>query len=502
MPVITNNYLVDALLLGSTIRWNATQAVGTPVAPTYSFMLSLPSYTDAQTDGNNFSVMTDDQKTAVRSILASISEQFNISFTEVAETSSTWGQLRFGNNTQTTTVGYAYCPDSSLGENAGDLYINNSSSSQQTTNVVMGTNAYSTLIHEIGHTLGLKHPGNYNAGDNSSSANEGPYLTGAEDSELYSIMSYTTQTQGLERINLAPYDYAALAYLYGAKPVNTGNDVYSLSGSIGLAVQTIFDSGGTDTLDASTLTTAVRLDLNVAAPGTLSSAGQTSTGQLAASNLSLGLSTEIENAVGGSADDVLIGNALRNYLTGNAGNDSLDGGAGTDIAAYSGNRASFTVTQTSTGFAVTDNSGAIGTDTLTNIERLQFSDTNVALDVSGSNAGTTAKILGAVFGAASVSNKTYVGIGLNYLDGGMSYADLMALALNAAGATSSSTVVSLLWTNLFGAAPTDAEAAPYVAMLDSGSYTSGSLGVLAADTSFNTANINLTGLAQTGVEFI
>lgn len=501
MPVITNNYQIDALLIGSTIRWNATQAVGTPVALTYSFMLSLPSYADAQANGNNFSVMTDDQKTAVRSILASISEQFNISFTEVAETSSTWGQLRFGNNTQTNTVGYAYPPDSSLGENAGDLYINNSSSSQQTTNVVMGTNAYSTLIHEIGHTLGLKHPGNYNAAD-SGSTNEGPYLSGAEDSELYSIMSYTTQTQGLERINLAPYDYAALAYLYGAKSVNTGNDVYSLSGSSGLTVGTIFDSGGTDTLDASTLTTAVRLDLNVAAPSTLSSVGQTSTGQLAANNLSLGTSTEIENAFGGSADDVLIGNASRNYLKGNAGNDSLDGGTGIDSATYAGNRASFTVTQTSTGFTVTDNSGALGTDTLTNIERLQFSDTNVALDVAGGNAGTAAKILGAVFGATSVSNNAYVGIGLSYLDSGMSYADLTALALNAAGATTSSAAVSLVWSNLFGAAPAAAEAAPYIAMIDSGSYSAGALAAMAADTAFNTTNINLTGLAQTGIEFI
>ncbi len=42
------------------------------------------------------------------------------------------------------------------------------------------------------------------------------------------------------------------------------------------------------------------------------------------------------------------------------------------------------------------NSGTDGTDTLTNVERLKFSDFSVAPDVSG-YAGTTAKILGAVF---------------------------------------------------------------------------------------------------------
>ena len=170
------------------------------------------------------------------------------------------------------------------------------------------------------------------------------------------------------------------------------------------------------------------------------------------------------------------------------------------MVTYSSSIASYTFGLASSGgytvSGVTD-----GVDTVTGIERASFTDKKIAIDLDG-NAGTTAKILGAVFGASSLSNKTYVGIGLNYLDGGMSYADLMALALNAAGATTNNAVVSLLWTNLFGAAPTTAEAAPYVAMLASGSYTAGTLGVLAADTSFNTTNINLVGLAQTGIEYI
>lgn len=205
---------------------------------------------------------------------------------------------------------------------------------------------------------------------------------------------------------------------------------------------------------------------------------------------------------GNALDNVLTGNEGNNSLTGGAGNDSLDGGTGIDTANYTGNRAGFTLAQSGASFIVTDSAGAEGIDTVSNIERLVFADTRIALDVTGGNAGTTAKILGAVFGAASVSNAAYVGIGLNYLDGGMSNADLMALALNAAGATTSNAVVNLLWTNLFGVAPTVAEADPYVAMLDSGSMSAGVLGMAAADTSFNTANIGLTGLAQTGIEYI
>lgn len=329
MPSITNDYRVDALLAGSDIRWDPTEA-GKPVALTYSFMSTLPVYANPTRDGNHFSGMTDEQKVAVREILTTLSSQFDITFAEVTDSAASYGQLRFGNNAQTTTVGYAYYPDKSVGDNAGDLYINNSPQASQTTHVTYGTNAYSTLIHEIGHTLGLKHPGDYNAAASEGDTNEGPYLTGVEDSELYSIMSYTTQNQGLERINLAPYDYAALSYLYNAKPLNTGDSSYELTEDSGQVVQTIYDDGGNDTLDASGMNTPVILNLNVAAPGTLSSVGLTPDGQAAENNLSLGLNTLIERAIGGAGNDKLIGNSANNTLIDNNGDDILIGQLGTD----------------------------------------------------------------------------------------------------------------------------------------------------------------------------
>ncbi|MBS0497363.1 MAG: M10 family metallopeptidase C-terminal domain-containing protein [Gammaproteobacteria bacterium] len=343
MPSITDDYRIDAVLAGSDIRWDAGRD-GT-VALTYSFMSALPVYADPAQDGNGFSVMTSDQKTAVREILATLSSQFDITFREVGDSATSYGQLRFGNNAQAATSGYAYYPDKLTGDIAGDLFINNAAAVSQTSHVVPGTNAYSTLIHEIGHTLGLKHPGNYNAADpESTNANDGPFLTGAEDSELFSIMSYTQQNQGLERINLAPYDYAALAYLYNAKPEHTGDDTYTFSTASGRSVETIYDDGGTDTLDASALHTAAVLNLNSAAPGTLSSVGLTPDNQAAIDNLSLGLTTVIENAIGGSGNDTLVGNNASNTLTGNdgndtligqLGNDSMTGGAGSDIFGLS-----------------------------------------------------------------------------------------------------------------------------------------------------------------------
>jgi hypothetical protein len=141
-----------------------------------------------------------------------------------------------------------------------------------------------------------------------------------------------------------------------------------------------------------------------------------------------------------------------------------------------------------------------GNDILRNIERLQFLDKSIAFDLNG-NAGTTAKILGAVFGKESLSNKNYVGIGLSFLDSSWSYDNLAALALDAVGAKTNDQIVSLLWTNVIGTKPTAADKAPFIALLENG-MSAGALAHLAADSSFNTTNINLVGLAQTGIEYI
>lgn len=138
---------------------------------------------------------------------------------------------------------------------------------------------------------------------------------------------------------------------------------------------------------------------------------------------------------------------------------------------------------------------------LSNIDRLLFSDVSVALDLNG-NAGKVAKVLSAVFGSDSVSNAEYVGIGLDLLDGGMSYTDLAALAVSVTGKSSSTDVCNLLWENVIGTAATATDIAPFKAMLDSGQMSIGSLTALAADSTLNTDNIDLVGLSQTGLEYV
>jgi hypothetical protein len=137
---------------------------------------------------------------------------------------------------------------------------------------------------------------------------------------------------------------------------------------------------------------------------------------------------------------------------------------------------------------------------ITNIERLNFSDKSIAIDING-NAGATAKLLGAVFGKDSLSNKQYFGIGLSLLDAGMSTTTLASLAVDAANLKTNDQIVSTLWKNVFGTTASNSDKAPYVKLLDDG-MSPGTLAWLAADTTFNKVNINLVGLAQTGIEYI
>lgn len=184
-------------------------------------------------------------------------------------------------------------------------------------------------------------------------------------------------------------------------------------------------------------------------------------------------------------------------------NEQINGNSGINTVDYSGTLSNYTITQSGSSFVVQDNTGVDGMDTLTNIQRLHFTDMSVALDVNGGNAGITAEVLGVVFGAPSVSNTVYAGIGLNLLDGGMNFQNLMQLALNVKlgiGFTNTQEV-QLLYHNLLGVAAGQSDIAYWNNTINSGRFTQASLAVMAAETSFNTININLVGLKQHGLEY-
>lgn len=218
--------------------------------------------------------------------------------------------------------------------------------------------------------------------------------------------------------------------------------------------------------------------------------------------------------LGGEGNDTLSGAAGNDTLEGEYGNDRLDGGMGIDTAVYKAARENYTVLRDNDGTTSVRFSGPMvaisppppseGLDTLVSIERLGFSDRSLAFDTAGS-AGDVAKILGAVFGKAAVANAEYAGVGLYYFDArGYSYEQLMQLAVTAklGASPTHADVVDLLYTNVIGQAPDVDTRNFYVGMLDRREHSIASLGVLAADTESNKANINLAGLSNTGLEYL
>lgn len=177
---------------------------------------------------------------------------------------------------------------------------------------------------------------------------------------------------------------------------------------------------------------------------------------------------------------------------------------GSPSAAYKKASSNYTLTSNSAGFQALAKDGT-GLYTFNNIQRIQFTDKSIALDFANNgNATLVAKTLVAVFGASSLSNPSYVGIGLKFLDqdthtaSSAKFSDLMALALSVAlPSAASAQVVDLLYTNVVGAHPTSAQAQPFVAMLDTGAQTVSSLGVMAADL----VNITAMGLPQAGLAY-
>ncbi|GJL75132.1 hypothetical protein [Nitrosomonas sp.] len=203
--------------------------------------------------------------------------------------------------------------------------------------------------------------------------------------------------------------------------------------------------------------------------------------------------------------EIIEGGSGKDIFSGFGEDDTLIGNGAIDTAIYTGQSSDYILEKHTDDVWTIDhkNNGADGTDTVVDIERIQFADISIALDLDG-HAGRTAKLIGAVFGPESILNKQFVGIGLRFLDDGTSYETLMQLAITAAlgaDAANHTAVVDLLYENIVGFTPSTAEEARFVALLDSGTHTVASLGVLAAETGLNQDNIDLVGLSQIGLEY-
>lgn len=396
---------------------------------TYSFPTSSSYYGSTYGAGeqnNGFKAFTLIQQAATTSILGMYSQVANLTFTQITETATQHATLRYAESNSPSTA-WGYYP--STRPEGGDAWFNNSSHWYD--NPVVGNYAWLTIMHETGHLLGLKHPQ-----DVSGSFGALPV---SGDSLEYTVMSYrsyigASTTQGLTNATwsfpqtLMMDDIAALQYMYGANyTTNNGDTIYKWNPATGQETingvaqaapggntifMTVWDGGGNDSYDFSNYTTNITVNLQPGSWTTASTAelaylggGHYAAGNIANSYLfNNNPASLIENAVGGSGNDSLTGNAANNKLTGGAGNDTLDGVSGTDTAIYSGLSDAYQVTQNADGsWQVVDLriGSPDGTDTLKNIEYLQFANTTLAIGPIQPQAGQTS-----VSGAGSTQTTT------------------------------------------------------------------------------------------------
>jgi|GEM_PF-1023044 len=393
---LSSSSAINSLL--STYQWGTSN--GKSISLTYSFPDTGSTWKTAYGDSepfspNSFASLNLTQRQNFRDALAVWSDVANINLTETLDTSQQ-GDIRAAFTTliSGSTAAYAYLPYSTSTAEAGDVWLNTGISDYS-----MGSQGFATLVHELGHAFGFKHP--------FTAEPENSVVLGSDDSTQYTVMSYTdyqgagyTQDGNNNAYYVTGpstpmlYDIAAIQFLYGANTATrSGDDTYTFSNTQS-ELKTIWDGGGTDTFDLSNQTLDMKIDLNA---GQFSSIGVVkhklagnfiqATNEAAVDNIAIAYNVAIENAIGGDGNDSLTGNQLDNQLSGGKGNDIIDGNAGDDTVIYTGKQSDYTISQSSSGLTISSSNE--GTDTLRDIEFIKFTDITLdALTLQPTNGNT------------------------------------------------------------------------------------------------------------------
>jgi len=385
---------------------------------TYSFNTSIPDdyylYPDAKLT-NGWQPLNMQLQNAVNLAMQDVSKYLAVSFQQI--TSDALIQLNMVDMDQDTS-GFSFMPNTAI-DYGGDIFLNTDFTTQEGYSLEVAQHGYVTILHEIGHSLGLKHP--------FEGANQLP--TSLNDTN-HSIMSYTTingyvpvlsfstskiymDYNKLQPYSYSLYDIQALQSIYGANTTtNTQDNIYTTSYQ-DYKIQTLWDAGGTDTIDLSNTTGSSTIDIN---DGTINSADQKTLEDVIAihqsiasdnaklqhdawiaenitdlynsgnlytgiDNLSITKGTIIENIITGSGADTITDNEVNNTIKTGAGNDKiyignggydiLDGGSGYDTLYLNLLKSEIDLVNfQDTYYLQTDNCTAL----LTNIELLGLSD--------------------------------------------------------------------------------------------------------------------------------
>ena len=313
---------------------------------TYAFATSPVDKDEPGKAMSGFDTYSETQKAAIRTVLDHIAEHVNVKFNEGNNAT-----LNFYKHTMATaeTVGYGIYGGGvhlSAERFTADDAFRSDIPYRITGGDAIEYYGWHAALHEVGHTLGMDHPF-----DHAKKGDGKPDLSVAENRDTLSVMSYINgETIPLKagsnyypefpiaQNKLGIYDLAALHHSFGVNPnYHSGDDTYGFKefnkDAIGNDIY-IHDGGGLDTFDAHEQTLDLNIDLT---PGSWIYAGE-KTAHLALNDdltpthgqMFIGYGTQIENAKGGTGNDIIKGNSAANYLFGFDGDDHLDGGAGND----------------------------------------------------------------------------------------------------------------------------------------------------------------------------
>jgi serralysin len=274
------------------------------------------------------------QQGAVRGALNAWAAVSGLAFKEVSDNANVVGDLRFGFASLPSGIqAWAYLPNAAA--YAGDVWFSTNASSKSEKSWGAGSYEYMTALHEIGHALGLKHPFDDKPGN-------GTNLSPSLDSRGFTVMSYSAfggqegSYFSYEPTTPMVIDIMTIQHLYGKDMAFRQGDNTYLFDSAKDYHQTIWDSGGVDTIIHMSHSAGI-IDLRAGydfgcrvGKGLKVYSEEGAMLRSAIDNVWIAFGSVIENATGGTANDAIYGNQVANRLIGGDGNDNMGGGLGND----------------------------------------------------------------------------------------------------------------------------------------------------------------------------